>query len=239
MSSLHLLAQDTFDNLFDFQELSGTFSTGDVAVSLLLSLVCSVLIGLTYRATHSGISYSQNFVQTLVLLSMLVSLVMLVVGSNIARAFSLVGALSIVRFRNAVKETRDVGYVFFAMAIGMAAGTQFYALAVIATVVICLVMILMDRTNLFALDVQSQVVKVQIPTSGEVQAGDIESSLAAYTDTSELISAESIRGGALTELVYSVKLRSGTDPSDIVDGLRGATGGQKVTVLTGYDRTDL
>ncbi|MER5837495.1 DUF4956 domain-containing protein, partial [Streptomyces sp. NPDC002130] len=103
---------------FDLQELSGTFSVADVVVAMALSFVLSTLIGYVYRYTHRNVSYSQTYVQTLVIVGMVVALIMLVVGSNLARAFSLVGALSVVRFRNAVKETRDVGFIFLAMAIG-------------------------------------------------------------------------------------------------------------------------
>ncbi|HET9667109.1 MAG TPA: DUF4956 domain-containing protein, partial [Desertimonas sp.] len=123
------------DDIFGgFEDLSGTFNVLDVTLAMLIAFVGCAVIGLTYRTTHRGVSYSQSYVQTLVLMGMVIALIMLVVGSNIARAFSLVGALSIIRFRNAVKETRDVGFIFFAMAIGMAAGTRFFLLAVIATV---------------------------------------------------------------------------------------------------------
>src|SRR5947208_16398335 len=86
--------------LFDFKDRSGNFSVGDVFLTLVTSFGLGILIAYTYRATHKGISYSQSFVQTLVILSMVVSVVMLIIGSNLARAFSLVGALSIIRFRN-------------------------------------------------------------------------------------------------------------------------------------------
>ena len=92
---------------FNVQDLSGTFSVGDIAIALSLSFVLSAMIGWVYRMTHRNISYSQSYVQTLVILGMIISLIMLVVGSNIARAFALVGALSVIRFRNAIKETRD------------------------------------------------------------------------------------------------------------------------------------
>ena len=121
------------------------------------------MIGWVYRATHRNISYSQSYVQTLVILGMLISLIMLVVGSNIARAFALVGALSVVRFRNAIKETRDVGFIFLVMGVGMACGTRFYLLAVAAAVAISLVIVVMYRFNWFHLNVQRQVVKVQVP----------------------------------------------------------------------------
>jgi uncharacterized membrane protein YhiD involved in acid resistance len=221
-----------------FDDLTGTFSAADIAMSLGLSLVLSIALGYLYRATHRGVSYSQSFVQTLVLLGMVVSLVMLVVGSNIARAFSLVGALSIIRFRNAVKETRDVGFIFLAMAVGMATGTRFYTLAVIATVVIGGAVFLMSRFDLFRLDVQSQIVKIQIP-AGDDQSAVIDDVLVRLAAKSDLVSVESVRGGALNELVYAVQLKKSTKPAELLAELQRLTGGQKVTVLTGYDRSDL
>lgn len=226
-------------NPFDqFADLTGVFSVTDVVLVMVLSfLLCSV-VGFVYRMTHRGISYSQTYVQTLVMMGMIISLVMLVVGSNIARAFALVGALSIIRFRNAIKETRDVGFIFFAMAIGMAVGTRFYLLAVVATVAISAAMILMERLDWFKLDVRSQILKVQAP-AGDDFSRQIDDVLLKYASHSELVSMESIRGGALTELTYSVRLRNNARPADFIGSLQQVTGGQKVTLLTGYDQTDL
>ncbi|GHB84597.1 MULTISPECIES: DUF4956 domain-containing protein [Streptomyces] len=223
---------------FDLQELSGTFSVTDVVVAMALSFVLSTIIGHVYRYTHRNVSYSQSYVQTLVIVGMVVALIMLVVGSNLARAFSLVGALSVIRFRNAIKETRDVGFVFMAMAIGMACGARFYTLAAVGAVVICVVVVVMFKFNWFALSVQRQVVKVQVP-AGEDYSSAIRDVLIRYTTEFELVSTETIRGGALTEVFYTVRMKKGTEPSDLVNALQERTSGQRVTVLTGYDSTDL
>ena len=221
-----------------FEDLTGAFSVADVVLAMVLSFVLCSVVGLVYRSTHRGISYSQSYVQTLVMMGMIIAVIMLVVGSNIARAFALVGALSIVRFRNAIKETRDVGFIFFAMAIGMAVGTRFYLLAAIATLAISAAMIAMERFNWFRLDVRSQILKVQAP-AGDAFAKPVDDVLLRYTDQSELVSMESIRAGALTELMYSVRLKGSVKPVDLINAMQAATGGQKVTLLTGYDQTDL
>ncbi|GGM54890.1 DUF4956 domain-containing protein [Dactylosporangium sucinum] len=223
---------------FDVQDLSGTFSVGDIAIALSLSFVLSAMIGWVYRFTHRNVSYSQSYVQTLVVLGMLIALIMLVVGSNIARAFALVGALSVVRFRNAIKETRDVGFIFLVMGVGMAAGTRFYTLAIVAAVAISLVILLMYRFNWFASSVQRQVVKVQVPPDGNYTE-HVQDVLIAHTSEFELVSIESIRGGALNELMYTVRLKKGHEPGQLIAALGERTGGQRVTVLTGYDQTDL
>lgn len=223
---------------FDLQDLSGTFTTLDIVVSLALSFVLSAVIGWVYRYTHKNVSYSQSYVQTLVMVGMVVSLIMLVVGSNIARAFALVGALSVVRFRNAIKETRDVGFIFLVMAVGMTTGTRFYLLAIAATVAICLVMVIMSKFNLFALDVQRQVVKVQVPPEPEY-AALVEDVLIQFCSEFELVSTESVRSGALNELYYTAQLKKGKKPAELISALSGVNSGQRVTVLTGYDQTDI
>src|SRR5699024_1631548 len=152
---------------FSFTDLSGTFSVMDVVLSLLLAFACSLVVAWVYRATHQNVSYSQNYVQTLIILGMLVALIMLIVGSNIARAFALVRALSVVRFRNAIKQTRDVGCIFLVMGLGMACGPRFYTLAVLATVFICGVLYVLYRFIFFALSVHRQVDTVQVPADGD------------------------------------------------------------------------
>ncbi|XKK39159.1 DUF4956 domain-containing protein [Nocardiopsis sp. ARC36] len=144
-----------------------------------------------------------------------------------------------VRFRNAVKETRDVGFIFLVMGVGMACGTRFYTLAVLATLIICAVILLLHRFNLFALNVQRQVVKVQVPADGDDYGPMIDDVLIRSTDEYELISTETVRGGSLLERAYTARLKKGVEPGDVIARLREINAGQKATVLTGYDQTDM
>lgn len=221
-------------DLFNFEDLTGTFTVADVALTLFVSFAVCAWIGWVYRATHRGVSYSKSFVQTLVVMGMCVSVVMLVVGSNIARAFSLVGALSIIRFRNAIKETRDVAFVFFAMIVGMAAGTRFFLLAAVAGAVISLVILMMDRFDWFELPNANQILKVQLPADDD-SPSRFDDLFVAHTEHAELLSIDSVRGGAMTELIYSVRLKASVLPQDFLAVVRDRTAGQRVTLLTGYD----
>jgi uncharacterized membrane protein YhiD involved in acid resistance len=210
----------------------------DVVLVFLLSFLLSAFIGWIYKITHRGSSYTQSFVFTLVLNGMVVALVMMIVGSNIARAFSLVGALSIIRFRNAVKETRDVGFIFFTMAIGMAVGTQFYTLAVIGTVVISLLILIMVRLNWFAQDMANQILRIQVP--GDVSFEDLfESVFLKYTSTANLIAVDSIQSGTLTELTYSIGLKKPSAVDQLLVTIKKLNNNNKVTLVTGYNGTDL
>jgi uncharacterized membrane protein YhiD involved in acid resistance len=224
--------------LLNFQDLTGTFSVTDVVLGLVLSFALTAVIGWVYQITHKGTSYTQSYVHTLVLMGMVVSIIMLIVGSNIARAFSLVGALSIIRFRNAVKETRDVGFIFFAMAIGMATGTKFYLLAVIATVIISLVILIMNRFDWYARQAASQILKIELPNNLEFDTL-FDDVFVKYTGVSDLISVDSVRSGMLTELIYSVSPRRGANTQAFLADIKKLNGNNKVTLITGYNQTDL
>ncbi|MEE4193969.1 MAG: DUF4956 domain-containing protein [Anaerolineae bacterium] len=224
--------------LFDISDLTAEFTVIDVVLVLLLSFLTSAFIGWVYQKTHRGTSYSQSFVFTLVMNGMIVALVMMIVGSNIARAFSMVGALSIIRFRNAVKETRDVGFIFFTMAVGMAIGTQFYVLGVIAALVISLVVFLMTKFNLFARELASQILSVQVPNDAAYD-GLFDTLFLRYTTVTELISINSVQNGTMTELVYNIGMKHADQVQEFVAEIRKLNGNNKVSLIAGYNTTDL
>jgi uncharacterized membrane protein YhiD involved in acid resistance len=225
-------------DILNITDLTSEFAVTDMVLVMVLSFVLSAAIGWIYQITHRGTSYTQSFVFTLVLNGMVVALVMLVIGSDIARAFSLVGALSIIRFRNAVKETRDVGFIFFTMAIGMAVGTRFYLLAIAGTIAISLVILLMTRYNWFAREMSSHVLHIQVPNSVPFETL-FDRTLAKYTSTSELISADSVQNGMLTELTYSVGLKKSSQVQEFLTEIGNLNGNSRVTLIAGYNGTDL
>ncbi len=225
-------------DIFNIQDLTGEFSVIDIVIVMTLSFVLSAFIGWVYKSTHRGTSYTQSFVFTLVINGMVVALVMMIVGSNIARAFSLVGALSIIRFRNAIKETRDVGFIFFTMAIGMAIGTKFYLLAVAGAVVISLMIFIMVRFDWFARDMASQILRIQVP-NGVPFDSLFDSPFVKYTNVSELISVDTIHNGAMTELTYSIGLKRSNRVQEFLSELRTLNGNNKITLIAGYNSTDL
>ena len=127
--------------------LSQIYSQFDVLVNLSLAIVLGLFISYVYKFTHKGVSYSQSFMLTIVFVTIIVAMVMMVIGNNIARAFALVGALSIIRFRTVIKDTKDTAFVFLALAAGMAAGTTSHFLAIAGTLVTSIVAYILYTTN--------------------------------------------------------------------------------------------
>lgn len=221
-----------------FKDLTSAFTLTDVGIVLTLSCLLSLVTGTIYRFTHRGTSYSQSFAQTLVLMGMVTALIMLIVGSNIARAFSLVGALSVIRFRNAVKETRDVAYMFLTMAIGMACGTRFYLLATFATAVLCAVLVAMFKLDIFAKHVVERLLRVRIPAGASAEAL-LEPVFRALASDSRLVAIETIAGGTLQEAVYTVVLERNTTPQAFLDAVLKVNGGNKAVLVIGQQEVDL
>lgn len=125
----------------------GMFTPENVLLSLLLAFVLGQTLAWVYYFTHTGLSYSRSFVQSLVLISIVVAIIMAVIGNNIITAFGLMGALAIIRFRNVVKDTRDIVFVFCVLVVGMAAGSQRYAIAIVGTLFISLITIYLHFTS--------------------------------------------------------------------------------------------
>ncbi len=230
--------EDLLKELERFQDLTSTFTLVDVALVLVLSFILSMAVGFVYRQTHRGTSYSQSYTQTLVLLGMIVAVIMLIIGSNLARAFSLVGALSIVRFRNAVKETRDVGFVFLVMAIGMACGTRFYALATLTTAMLCAVALLLFKLDVFQKRIAERILRVRLPLEQNPQ-GVLEEVFEKYLADYRLISTETVTGGMLQEAVFSVVIQPNVEEHVFMGAVREKNGNHKVVLVVGQQEVDL
>ncbi len=221
------------DEVYKFLRTQGgqgdPLGTWEVLFALSLSLVCLIVVSLVYRFTHKGTGYSQSFVQTLVLTGLVTSLIMIVIGSNIARAFSLVGALSIIRFRNAVKETRDVGYIFFALSIAMACGTRFYIVALLATAVISAVMIAMYFLDYGSNpDRPERLLTAQFPPGVDPES-TLRDALGKLFDSYSVVSVASVRQGMYTEIVLSVRPKKDVPGAKVLEAIAELNDNLKVS----------
>ncbi len=214
------------------------FGVWEVLVALSLSFLLSLVIAYFYRETHRGLSYSVSFVHTIILMSVTVSVIMLIIGSNIARAFALVGALSIIRFRNAVKDSRDVAFIFMTMAVGMATGTGFYMAAVIFTFFVSGATYALDRFDIGAATVSEVLLKVHLPENLDYH-GVFDETFYRFLADHSLISVETIRGGTLLELVYSIQFKKDADEIAFLDALRAINGNAKVALITGQENVNV
>ena len=135
----------TFQDIFksSFLDNVNSVSLLDMALALVLAFGIGLFIFLVYKKTFSGVMYSSSFGVTLVAITMITAMVILAVTSNVVLSLGMVGALSIVRFRTAIKDPRDSTYIFWCIAVGISCGVSYYALAAIGTGIIFLTMLVM------------------------------------------------------------------------------------------------
>jgi len=181
----------TFNDIFksSFLENVSQFSVIDMAIGMLFAVAVGLFIFLVYKKTFAGVMYSTGFAMTLVGLSLVTTLVIMAVTSNVVLSLGMVGALSIVRFRAAIKEPMEIVYLFWAIAAGIVIGAGMIPLAVIGSVLIGIVLLLFanrkihDNPYLLVLNCQTEAAALQVLKSAAeryvvkaktVNAGGIE-----------------------------------------------------------------
>jgi uncharacterized membrane protein YhiD involved in acid resistance len=218
------------------QNIGGAEATAPVdiaslVISLLLAFCLVFILAKLYIHTHHGYSYSKSFVHTIVFVGITIDLIMIIIGSNIARAFALVGAMSIVRFRNPVKDSRDLIFLFMAMAVGMATGTQFYFFAIFFTGFASLIMLLFHYFDFGETASEAMVLKVKIP---EDLMAEVESVCGRICKSVSVIAID--RSGdskGTQDVIFEVELAKGQTRETLLNSLMKISDGMSVNVLVG------
>ena len=200
---------DQLQNTLIQEGLAFVYQPKDIVLNMTLGFCLGLVISFVYKATHKGLSYSQSFMLTIVFVTFIVSMVMMVIGNNLARAFALVGALSIIRFRTVIKDTKDTAYVFMALAGGMAAGTSSYFLAVSGTVIFVVISFLLHVTNYGSLYKSEFILRFR-SARGENDDG-YAGLFDRYTKTASLLLVEPSGDQLSARLTFDVVLKKDQD----------------------------
>ena len=227
-----------FDDLLRSAGNAGDFQIWQVALVIVTSFVLSMMLAWAYKQTHRGLSYSVSFVHAMIIMGVTVSIIMLIIGSNVARAFSLVGALSIIRFRTAIKDPRDVAFIFMTMAVGMACGTGFILLGAAFTLFAIPMVYFLYRFDIGSMPTSEVLLKVHLPDGVDYHTAFDQVFLRFLRDHA-LLSVETVQGGTALELVYSVHFKADVDERQFLDGLRAVNRNSKVALLTGQQNVNV
>lgn len=197
---------DWFTRVLDASE--GWFpehSAESLLLSLLTAFVLGQVVAWVYTGTHSGVSYSRAFTQSLILMAVVVTMVMFVIGNSIITAFGLIGAMAIIRFRNVLKDTRDTVFIFFVLVLGIAAGTQRYVTAFVGTAAFALLSIYLHATDFGALGRFDGHLSLRLAKGGD--EADLARAIEAFCRSIKRISVR--RGGFEddSEYLFQIRLR--------------------------------
>ena len=218
------------EELFRLHEVGARATAVEVIFTVLICFALQLLITYSYIRTHRGRFYSQSFVHTLVIVGVTISVIIIVIGSNIARAFSLAGALSIIRFRSAIRDPRDVAYVFFSMGVGLACGAGLFTAAIIKSVLLSLIVVLLETTDYGRNEDKLKLLKITLPENLNYE-GLYDDVLNKYTDQHSFLSVRTVSLGTMFEVVYSVRVKRGISEKEMIDEIRERNGNLNVALL--------
>jgi len=199
------MEQFTFQKLLDSLNVEGIISINEdlniwiILINLAAAFAIIMFIYFIYKQTFSGVLYSKNFNVTLVIVSLVTTSAVIVISSNIVLALGMVGALSIVRFRMAVKDPKDIGFLFWAITNGIICGISAYSLAVVSALFIGLVIFLMSK--------RIRIIEpfLLILNTGDLDISRIEELLKKYTMLYKLRSK--IIDNGKTQIIMEIKIK--------------------------------
>lgn len=228
-----------------FESIFGTLtSTTDAVVTaptllaaLGVAFLTGLLISFVYMKTHKDNTPSQSFSLTLVLLPAVITIIILLVGSNIARAFSLAGAFSIIRFRSEPGDSKDISFVLFAMAVGLACGMGYLIYAVMVAVLLCAVLLTLELVRFGRPRTTAQTLKITIPENLDYRDA-FSDILERFTLSHRLKRVRTTELGSLFELVYAITPRPEIREKDLIDELRCRNGNLNITLVLSTQSDD-
>ena len=195
-----------------------------VLLVLLVAFLVSLIIYLTYKNTYTGVLYNPRFNVSLIMITMVTTMVMVVIGSNISVSLGMVGALSIIRFRTAVKDPRDTAFIFWCVVSGLACGTQNYTIVIVGSVFICLILFLFKKfttkNNKYVLIIKGKSFDLK-----EVEK-TLDRKLKDYICKGKYISVNGM------EIIYDIKIKDSKISDDIIVSLSKVSGVNTINIVS-------
>lgn len=202
---------------------------GQFCICVGAALLIGFLISLVYIFCHRKEGYSQSYVFTIIMLPTIVSLILLLINTT-AGALSLAGAFTLVRFRSVPGDPKDIAYIFFSMAAGVACGIGYIGFAVIFFLVLGVVMFVLSEMNFGGCKTRHMTLKITIPENLDYQ-GVFDPVLSRYTRFHKLRRVKTTNFGTLFELIYSVDVSEDIDQKKFIDELRALNGNMTINLV--------
>lgn len=220
-------------NDFDLQrflEPTTLLDPQQVVLTMILALVLGLTVAFVYRLSVPGRVLSPSMLSTMVLLAMVAAMVMMVIGNNLARAFSLVGALAIVRFRTRLRSPWDISFVFFSLAAGIGCGVMAYQVAVLGTIIVSLAVLALHVIPLAGIRPDHlRMLRCDVAAFEGVESR-LEQILDDHVDRRWLVEARSQRFGESLSFRYRVVVRDPDDVGGMMRALSGLEGVERVVL---------
>jgi uncharacterized membrane protein YhiD involved in acid resistance len=212
-------------DLFDYiRSTSDLMSVGTVIANMLATLLIALFVYWVYKKTYTGVMYSMNFNLTILLTSMVTSMVMMVIGTNLALSLGMVGALSIIRFRSAIKDPRDIGFLFWGVSVGLSAGTGSYFIAVVGSLIIAMLLYIFKKKSYEAYPY------LLVVKGGQIEAAKVRRVVMENTDNFNLRMRNS-NSQTGTEIIYEIKFSDGNEDDQEDDMIKRISKLENVNIV--------
>ena len=234
---MDLILANAVENFFnDFSSTENAEGPGpyEVVGAMCFSFILQLLIGALYKKTYKGTRYSQDYVHTIIIIGTVTTILIMVVNGNGAVAFGMFAAFSMIRFRRNLGQSRDLAFVFFAMATGMGVGARQYPIVLVTTLNVALAIFLISNKDAFAPQRASHQLRIRV--NNDIDYSDAFTSIFTdHTAAVEMISVESVQAGMMSELRYGLVLKDGVKVSDFMEKIQIACGNNRA-ILTSTQR---
>lgn len=224
------------DNLLDTTGNLLTYSKPEMVINITLAVALGLVLSGVYRYTHKGLSYSQSFHNTIIFVAVIVAIVMMVIGSSLARAFALVGALSIIRFRTVVKDTKDTAFIFAALAMGMAAGTSNYFLAIVGEAFVCGLAVVVFKLNLGALYKSEFILRFTFDQ--DCDSARYLETISQHAKRSNMLHIEPSGDGQSVKLTFDIVLKDNSTAELLTKDLSNVEGLSEIVLIASKSDVD-
>lgn len=219
-----------------FQQVnSSTLSLLNVFTGIGISFFLGAYVAFIYRRVTRGAAYSVSIFRTLIYLAMIVALVMMIISNQIARAFTLIGALAVIRFRTPVKDSKDAAFIFLALAAGMGAGVGLYAQTALGIVLIGLLILGSYLLKFRPWGTREAIVKFTVPTDGGGTSLYHREVFERFLRGYQLLNARTLRGSDQLELTFLVKPQKEKSVIEFSEALSSTPPIKKVSVIVVED----
>ena len=219
-------------------QLQSIYSPTEILVNIILSFFLGLFISYIYKITHKGMSYSQSFMITNIFITLIVCMVIMIIGNNIARAFALVGALSIIRFRTVVKDTKDIAFIFWSLASGMAAGTGSYFIAIIGTIIISVVAIILFKTNYGSIYKSEFLLQFRYDKDRKISTPIYNDVFKEFCKSTTLLNSEISGDNKTLKLTFDIYLKENSDIDDFTLKISKLEGISEVSIVASKSDVD-
>lgn len=218
-----------FDNIFNSLDTVEAMNEGAAILCILLAVALGLIICMAYSFITKDMERSSSFLLSLIILPAIVSVVILLIGNNVARAFSMAGAFTLVRFRSAPGDSKDISFVFLAMAVGLSCGLGYLVFAGVVTLLLSFIIVLFHKISFSHIKIKRKQLKITIPEDMNFE-GAFDDLFKKYTTAFSLERVKTSNMGTLFELTYGIQMKEESNHKEFIDELRCRNGNLNISL---------